>query len=206
MVTNRTLLAALGLIWTATAVANEWSGYASLGTDYIYRGVSLLESGPALQAGFEDHFAEHFLFGATAARVDRQWIYQQDVPNHLQVDFYTGADFGCGTACRARVLVSRYTFPGPDARDWSEITGSVSLFDRFGAAWSWSPRGLGSREITRSFESWLQQPITRNTSVEVGYGRVLIEDLDYWYGRAGISRCSASRAVKSRRSIRRRSA
>jgi len=180
-------LAAFGLVCAMPNATAQWSGYASIGTDYIYRGVSLIDSGPSLQAGVEDRFAEHFIVGTAAAKIDHQWVYGQDVPNHLQLDFYAGADFGCGTHCRARLLVSRYLFPGPDARDWSEITGSVALFERVGAAWSWSPHGLGSSEITRSFESWLQQPVTRNTSVELGYGKVLIEDLDYWYAHVGVS-------------------
>jgi uncharacterized protein (TIGR02001 family) len=181
-------LAALGLVCIAPPAAAEWSGYASVGTDYIYRGVSLVESGPGLQAGVEDRFAEHFIIGTTAAKIDRQWAYQQYVPDHLQLDFYAGADFACGAHCSARVLVSRYAFPGSDTRDWSEVTGALSFFDRYGASLSWSPHGLGSRESTRSFESWLQQPLSRSTSFELGYGKVLIGDLDYWYAHVGISR------------------
>src|SRR5262249_34745209 len=99
-----------------------------------------------------------------------------------------GADFGCGENCRARVLVSRYLFPGSDTREWSEATLSVALFQRVGASFSWSPHGLGSRERTRTLETWFDQPIADRTTLELGYGRVLIEDLDYWYARAGVSR------------------
>jgi uncharacterized protein (TIGR02001 family) len=185
---NASCWAVLALVWIAPAAAAEWSGYASLGTDYIYRGVSLLDSGPGLQAGVEDRFAEHFIIGTTAAKIDRQWAYQQYVSNHLQLDFYAGADFACGAHCRTRMLVSHYAFPGSDTRDWSEVTGAVSFFDRYGASLSWSPHGLGSPESTRSFESWLQQPLSRSTSFELGYGKVLIGDLDYWYAHVGISR------------------
>src|SRR5580765_2164572 len=115
-------LAVLVFVWIApaAAAAADWSGYASIGTDYIYRGVSLIDSGASLQGGVEDRFAEHFIIGATAANNDRQWAYQQYVSNHLQLDFYAGADFACGAHCRARMLVSRYVFPGSDTRDWSE--------------------------------------------------------------------------------------
>lgn len=187
MARNALLTAASGLLWAAWAPAAEWNGYASVGTDYIYRGVSLVDSGLGLQAGVEGRIDDHFIVGATAAKIDRQWTYQQDVPDHLQLDGYAGADLGCGSRCRIRLLISHYQFPGPAARNWTEATAAVAFFDRLGGSFSWSPRGLGSDEVTRSFDAWLQQPLSRSASLEFGYGRVLIQDLDYWYARAGIS-------------------
>src|SRR6185503_4751505 len=105
------VVAAFAVIWAVPAVAVDWTGYASIGTDYIYRGVSLLDSGPALQGGAEGRFAENFIVGASAVRIDRQWLYNQGDDDHVQLDFYGGADFGCGPNCRARVLFSRYEFP-----------------------------------------------------------------------------------------------
>jgi hypothetical protein len=181
------VVAALAVIWTVPAVAMDWTGYASIGTDYIYRGVSLLDSGPAVQGGVEGRFADNFIVGASAVRIDRQWLYSQDVPDHVQLDFYAGADFGCGPYCRARVLVSRYEFPGPDTRDWTEGTASVEFFDRLGISYSWSPEGLGSSIITRTTEAWLQQPFSLTTSAELGYGRVVISRFNYWYAHVGVS-------------------
>lgn len=181
------VVVALALTWAAPATAMDWSGYASIGSDYIYRGVSLLDSAPALQGGVEGRFADNFIVGASAVRIDRQWLYNQTVTDHVQLDFYGGADFGCGEHCRARVLVSRYEFPGPDWRDWTEATAAVEFFDRIGISYSWSPEGLGSRYITRTTEAWLQQPVSQRTSVDVGYGRVAISGFNYWYAHAGVS-------------------
>jgi hypothetical protein len=154
--------------------------------------VSLLDSGPALQGGVEGRFADNFIIGASAVKIDRQWLYYPGTPehfqpDHVQLDFYAGADFGCGTHCRARVLVSRYEFPGPGTHDWSEATAALEFFDRFGVSFSWSPEGLGSHSITRTSEAWLQQPLSQATSVDVGYGRVAISSFDYWYAHAGVS-------------------
>ena len=181
------VVAALAVIWTAPAVAMDWTGYASVGTDYIYRGISLLDSAPALQGGVEGRFADNFIIGAAAARIDRQWLYYQDIEDHVQLDFYAGADFGCGPNCRARLLITRYQYPGPDPRDWSEATASVEFFNRLGVSYSWSPEGLGSSVITRTTEAWFQQPLSQATSVELGYGRVAISRFDYWYAHAGVS-------------------
>lgn len=184
----RKAMALFSLVWTASpAFAADWTGYASIGSDYIYRGVSLLDSGLSAQGGAEATLNDVFIVGGNAARVDRQWVYDEDVRNHLQLDFYAGTDFGCGTHCRARLLLSRYVFPGSNSRDWFEGTAALSLFERGGISISWSPHGLGSNERSRTFEGWLQQPLANHTAIEFGYGRVLIEDLDYWYARVGIS-------------------
>jgi len=174
-------------ICTVSTRAAQWSGYASIGSDYIYRGASLVDSAPSLQGGIEGRFDEHFIAGASAVKIDHQWVYQVNVPDHLQLNFYTGAAFDCGTHCRTRLLVSRYVYPGAGTSNWSEATAAVAFYDRIGVSLSWSPHGLGSHEIVRSYESWLQEPLSRNTSLELGYGRVLIGDLNYWYAHAGLS-------------------
>jgi hypothetical protein len=168
-------------------LAAEWSGYASIGSDYIFRGASLLDSGPALQLGGEVHFAEYLVAGAAAARVDQEWLYQVDTPDHLELDVYAGAEFGCGPRCHARLLLTHYAFPGPGTRDWTEASASVSYADRIGASLAWGPEGLGSRRSARTLEAWVQQPLSRYTSVEAGYGSIAIGGFDYWYAHAGIS-------------------
>jgi len=187
MATRGLLIAALALVWAAPAMAIDFNGYASLGTDYVYRGISLLESGPGVQGGIEAHAGPYFLAGVSAAKIDRQWGYHVDESDHVQFDTYAGADFGCGPHCRARVVYSRYIYPGPDDRNWSETTAALALFDRAGISYSYSPRGLGTYWPTRTWESWLQQPLSRAATIEVGYGRVLVLGFDYWYAHVGAS-------------------
>jgi uncharacterized protein (TIGR02001 family) len=171
----------------AFAVAAEWNGYASAGTDYIFRGVSLLDSGPSFQGSVEGRFDDAFVAGAWVANVDRQWLYQRRVPDHVELNLYTGFDFGCGEHCRMRVLVTGYEYPGPDAHNWIETSASVALFERVGAAFSWSPHGLGTNTTTRTADVWFVQPLSGQTSVALDGGEVWIGSHEYWYGRAGIS-------------------
>lgn len=181
----------LALALAGRAPAAEWDGYVSAATDYVYRGVSLLDSGPALQGGVEGHFGETFLFGATAANIDHQWLYQGSyqgkVSDHLELNFYTGVDLECGAKCRARVIVSSYVFPGAGTRDWQEATASIAFAERVGASFSWSPHGLGSGTSTRTAEAWFVQPFSRLTSVTVDAGNIWIGPHDYWFGRIGVS-------------------
>lgn len=181
-------LAAMPLLLVApVACAAEWSGYASVASDYVSRGVSLLDDGPALQAGTEARFAEVVVAGAWAARAQRQWWYPGALSGAVELNAYAGADFACGGPCRARVIASRYLFPGSDAIEWTEYSASVALAERVGATWSWSPRGLGSRNATRVVDAWFSQPLTRALSVEVAGGSVAISRFDYWFARAGVS-------------------
>jgi len=172
----------------AAGAATDWSGYASAGTDYIFRGVSMLDSGPALQASIEGRFGDRFVIGAWAANVDRQWLYQRDVPNHVELNLYAGVDLDCGPHCRARLLATGYEYPGPDAHAWLETTASVAFFERIGVSCSWSPHGFGTGSSTRTAEAWLVQPLSRRTSLAVDGGTVWIGSHPYWYARAGVSR------------------
>jgi uncharacterized protein (TIGR02001 family) len=169
------------------AAAADWTGYGSIGSDYIFRGVSLLDSGPSFQGSVEGRFDDTFVVGAWAANVDRQWLYQRRVPDHVELNLYTGFDFGCGSQCRIRVLATGYEYPGPDAHNWVETSASIALFERLGASFSWSPHGLGTGTSTHAAEAWLVQPLTRQTSLAVDGGEFWIGSNNYWYGRAGIS-------------------
>jgi hypothetical protein len=86
-----------------------------------------------------------------------------------------------------RLLASRYLFPGTELREWNEGSASIELYDRVGASLAWSPHGLGTDWISRTVEGWVQQPLTRNSSVELGYGSVALARFDYWFARVGLT-------------------
>jgi len=186
---HRVALAALILgSAPAAAAAAAWqtNGYVTVASDYLYRGVSMLENGVSLQGGFETRADDAFVVGAWATNVDRQWGYARGSNERLEANLYTGFDAGCGSQCRMRVLVTGYVYSGPDAHDWQEVSASVSLRERIGATLSWSPRGLGIGARTRTVDAWLLQPLGRATSVEVAAGELWIEQRDYWFGRVGL--------------------
>lgn len=177
-----------GLLATGLdASAADWTGYASIASDRIYRGVSLLDNGPAFQGGVEGLFDDRYVLGASAANVDHQWLYQYRAPDHVQLDVYGGADFSCGSRCRVRALLTAYVFPGPQAHDWQEASISVAFAERVGATVSWAPDGYGSGSSTRAVEGWFAQPLTRLTSAEIDAGKVWLGNNGYWFTRAGLS-------------------
>jgi len=52
---------ALGSGFVAAA---DWTGYGSIASDYVFRGVSLLDSGPSFQGSVEGRFDDTFVVGA----------------------------------------------------------------------------------------------------------------------------------------------
>ena len=182
-------LLALILLLPLDAPAAQWSGYATVASDNVSRGVSLIEYGPALQAGGEVRVGDVAIGGAWAARAQRQWwLYDDELPGEVELGVYAGADFALASWCRARATATRYLFPGSSTREWNELAASVAFAERAGVSFAWSPHGLGSTLATRTTEAWFSQPIDRATSVELSAGDVSIGAFDYWYARLGVSR------------------
>lgn len=179
---------ALASLFPIAVRAADWTGYASIATDNIERGVSVLDDGLALQLGTEGRFDDLWVAGAWAARAQRQWWLFGDVSSAVELNVYGGVDFACGDDFRVRATAARYLFPGSDAREWSEVTGGVAWRERIGASFAYSPRGLGSSYATRTTEGWIAWPLTRALTAELDYGNVSIERFDYWFAKAALSR------------------
>lgn len=173
---------------SARGATADWNGYASIASNYMFRGVALLDSGPSLRTGAEGRLNDTFVVGAWAANIDHEWLYDSDVSRHVELNLYGGVDFGCGGDCRARLIVADYVFPGTGARDWQEATASIAFAGRIGASLSYSPHGFGSDTSTHTVEAWVVQPLTRNMSVSCDAGKVWLGSRDYWYARSGVSR------------------
>jgi uncharacterized protein (TIGR02001 family) len=187
----RTMAAPLLVLGAIVAMPSargaDYTGYATVASDSMFRGVSLVDGGLALQFGGEGRFDHGLVVGAWASRADYQWLYEGHLSGRVEANVYAGFDFACGSACRTRIVVSDYVFPGSDTNDWKEITASIGFFERFGASWSYSPHGLGSQESTRTVEAWVVQPLTRNTSIAADAGKVWLGSFPYWYTRVGAS-------------------
>jgi uncharacterized protein (TIGR02001 family) len=176
--------------WAVSAAGADglaWNGYLSVASDYMYRGFSLLDDRPSLQGGAEARVDETFVFGAWAGNINRQWLYEHRISDQVEANLYGGVDVGCGASCRARLVVTRYVYSGSESRDWNEATASIALAGRVGASYSYSPRGLGTLNATRTGEIWFVQPLTRSTSLEADGGKLWIGGFDYWFARAGVS-------------------
>jgi uncharacterized protein (TIGR02001 family) len=128
------------------------SGSVTLATDYVYRGVSQTENGPAIQGSF-DYTNGNFYAGVWGSNVDFGGYYGISVDVPMELDIYAGitptigpvsADFG----------VIGYFYPGADedmlaSGEWNywelKAAGSVNPSEALtlGAALYWSPELAG---------------------------------------------------------------
>lgn len=123
----------------ANAAQAEISANVSLTSDYVFRGVSLSDNGPAIQGGF-DWTSEHFYAGTWAS----------SVTEGIEMDVYGGFTPTTGPLQWDLGAVA-YFYPGADDDDaefdYVEylVTASLPLTDRFtvGAGFYYAPDNYG---------------------------------------------------------------
>lgn len=123
---KKTALMVALLAGTAAAQA-EWSANVAMTTDYVWRGSSQSDEGPAIQGGFDWGHESGFYAGTWASNVD--WDDETPTSDGASVewDIYAGIGGEFGNGIGWDVGVIRYMYPNstPDY-DWNEIYGSLS--------------------------------------------------------------------------------
>lgn len=135
---------ALAATSMAPAAAQTVSGNVALTTNYVFRGVTQSDDGPAIQGGFDLETEAGFYAGTWASSVD----FGDDTS--LEIDFYGGYGFAAG-GFDLDVGAIYYAYPGAPQvgggdQDFVEIHGGISR--AFGPVeWSgslaWSPDFYG---------------------------------------------------------------
>jgi len=125
------LLAGTFLIGSTTCIAqdspHEFSANVAITTDYMFRGFSQSDEGPAIQGGFDYTHESGFYLGT--------WASSIDFAESTEFDFYGGVsgEFGNGLGWDVGGLY--YAYPGDDTEpelDFFEAYGSLSYdFDSF---------------------------------------------------------------------------
>lgn len=99
------------------ASPHSLSGNITLTSDYVFRGVSQTQNGPAIQGGFDYAHASGFYVGTWASNVD--WVslgYKED--SSMEIDLYGGYRGSLGDV-GYDVGAITYYYPGDD------ITGAI---------------------------------------------------------------------------------
>jgi uncharacterized protein (TIGR02001 family) len=178
---------ALCIAGLQAASAQEFSGNVTLASEYIYRGITQTDHGPAIQGGF-DFESDSFYAGVWASNVDFG-----DGTN-VEADFYAGFtpsaggfDFDFGGLL--------YTYPGsPDAggeQDFFEVYGGVGR--EYGMiAWeakvSWSPDFYLESGPAWYSEFGVSYQLTESFSIDAGAAMSRFDDIpaadyeDYQFG------------------------
>ncbi len=182
----------LALAGGGPALAGELHGYATVATDYVFRGVSVSNEGPTVQAGLDYAHADGYFLGLFAATVDYPTTPFRPDPGQVELDGYLG--FGrpvCGDFAWDVELI-HYQFPQSKAADdsYQELGANLRYRDvaRFGVTFSDNARTLGSSAWTAELELRYQFGDRFQLSGTLGrYAFTRSVARDYLYWDAGLS-------------------
>lgn len=188
--------------WAAPGVACLWlslpamcaggapTGYATLTTDYMYRGVSLSDGNPALQLGLDFESGTGVFAGLWASTAD----IESGADNHRdrEVDYYAGYGRALGR-WGLDATVIRYTYPAARGFDYdfSEYAVTASRGDRWWLEFAWAPRFLGHDLAARHWELSTRWPLRWGLSAGAGLAYFDLSaggDAGYWHWQAGLTR------------------
>lgn len=145
--TARPILVAFAIATTSLpAVAAEFSGYLTLTTDYVWRGVTQSDGDPAAQLGGEVSFRSGFYAGVWASTIDID--NGGDRQRDAEVNYYAGYGHDVSAQWTLGLSAVAYTYPGqtgPIDYNYEEYALSVNYDDRVWLEYAYSPDywGLG---------------------------------------------------------------
>jgi uncharacterized protein (TIGR02001 family) len=169
-----------------------WLGGSLAATsDYVFRGVSQTDEGPALQGSIDVGHSSGFYAGAWASNVDF------DEPDGIdtEVNLYAGWVFEFDNETELDLYWIRYLYP--DARpgygiNYSELVAAYSFLDYFTATVAWSNNFLRSDESALYYHAAAEFPLGYgDLTLKLGAG---LNDIsrtagsDYWDFQVGVSR------------------
>ncbi len=113
--------------YAGNAAAEDESPFtwnAAVTSDYVFRGVSQTDEGPAIQLGADFAFGSGFYIGTWASNVD----FGSEVGADVEVDVYVGWSTDISETVNFDVLLNRYIYPGANSGidlDYNELIGTL---------------------------------------------------------------------------------
>jgi uncharacterized protein (TIGR02001 family) len=116
------ILAVTASMSAAPAAAGPLSGEVGIVTDYRYRGLSLSDGNPALQASLTFEHSSGLYVTAWASTLRRIGN-----PSDSEVDFTAGYEREIDNWASFDLSMTRYSYPSSGGANYSEATASVTL-------------------------------------------------------------------------------
>lgn len=194
---------ALGLVLCLNnAAAADFSGYATLTSDYVFRGVSYSGENPSAQLGVDVGFENGFYLGAWAATIDinNGPGRQRD----LELDYYVGYSHNVSDKWALGGSVVAYTFPGTSGfidYDYVEYMFNANFNDSVWLEVTYSPNLFSSGRSTRGAAITGARAVAAKLDVSGSIGYYDVADLTgngYAYWELGITRTIGRVAVDLR--------
>jgi uncharacterized protein (TIGR02001 family) len=182
----------LALAGSGAAFADDFHGYLTAASDYVFRGVSQSDEQPSLQGGLDYAHSSGFFAGLFAAGIDYPETSFRPDPGSLELDAYVGYGRPAGRNFSWNVALYRYEFPDSEADDknYQELGADLYYRDvaRLGATYSDDARSGGASAWTAELE--LRHPFAQHFQVSGTLGRYSFardDWKDYLYWDLGVS-------------------
>lgn len=185
-------LAALIAIFSGSlSQAADFTGYAVLTTDYVFRGVSYSDSHAAAQLGGDVVFDTGIYFGAWASTVDLS--SGSGGQRDLQVDYYVGYGFDLSNKWSLGANVVSYNFPGAEGQfdyDYFEYSLTSNYNDRIWFEYSFSPDIFHTGYSTHNYDLYSEWQPGGELTIGAGVGYYDVSNLigsGYTYWQLGVT-------------------
>lgn len=165
-------------VLAAPASAMDFSGSATLTSDYVFRGISQTKGDAAPQLGGKLAFDSGVYGAAWASTVD----YGDAIGSDAEVDLVAGWNRTFAERWNLDVNLTRFTYPGtraPLSLDYNEIITTLTLDQRWWAMLGWSKNVLATGERGIYAEAGAKFPLTDTFRFETFAAHY---DLDDAYG------------------------
>lgn len=170
-VTQSTLAAAALVLPALPVNAAEFSGYVTLTSDYVWRGVTQSEGDPAVQLGVEASFDSGVYAGLWGSTVDINT--GDDRQRDTEINYYLGYSLDLASRWVLGTTVVIYTYPGqtgPFNYNYEEYAVSVNYDDRAWLEYAYSPGYYGFDIDSHNVELITEWPAGEHLIVSGGAG------------------------------------
>ncbi|HRP35025.1 MAG TPA: TorF family putative porin [Gammaproteobacteria bacterium] len=169
-----------------------WIGGSLTATsDYVFRGVSQTDEGPAVQAGLDIGYGAGFYAGIWASNVD----FDQPDGIDMELDFFVGYVFGLTDDATLDLSVARYTYPGSNPGfdiDYNEFTAILGFAERYSATVAYANDYVNTGESAFFYQLAADAPLGEtgfNFRLAAGFNDISrAAGSDYWDYQLGINR------------------
>jgi uncharacterized protein (TIGR02001 family) len=177
---------------SAPAIATEFTGYLTLTTDYVYRGVTRSDGHGAIQLGADVSLESGLYAGVWGSTIDiGDGVTRQ---RDLEINYYAGYSYNLSDRWIIGASVVAFTFPGALGSidyDHEEYSAYLNYDDRIWFEYSQSPDYYNSGVRTHNYELFAEWPVVAPFSLSAGIGHYDVADFSgraYTYWQLGITR------------------
>lgn len=170
--------------------ASEFSGTATLTSEYIYRGLAKSDGDPAIQLGLDYAHDSGFFVGAWGSTIDLGGPTNQ---RDYELNFYAGYHYTFQAPFSAAVSLLRYTYPGQSGYrdyDYNELLLNATWLEHYSIELGYTDDLNGQNVSSHHWELQGDWPVDNAWVIGATLGRNDLSEAgasDYYYWDVGAS-------------------